>query len=796
MAEAHQAIGVFEEHKRGVELLYSDEGIRISFTIPPPWELRQIAVRNFHHFKRAVVRRVYPAPPIAAVVVMVVVMLIVVTSPSDSWWRNSWLAWFVWRIGNAIIPFTNYLPHSLYIAYLAAWTAFFSLLLLMWGQRLILRLLLSYRRWLYLNPKETSHLVTLWGALLKILGGRNPLTYSFQDALPRLPVPTLKETIERYLKSVHPLLDEEKYVEVEKMAKQFMEKEGKKFQLYLTLKSWWASNYVTDWWEKYVYLKGRTSLMINSNYYALPANNFNLFPSKNPLAIAAVITRLLMIFKQELDREQLSPMLIRGIVPLCMSQYQRIFSTTRLPGREEDILKKYRHKSKHLAVFCNGRIFKLPLFEKDARGRLLSFFELQRQFEWIKSTSDQLGRPTEKAEGHLPALTADGRINWAENREKFFSEGINKRSLEIIESSVFVLILDDKKPTDWSFCGKDLIHGNGSDRWFDKSFQIIVYANGVAGFNAEHAWADAPVMAHVWEYVQTQLTILSLFDSKSGNVKCLNESEKTSFLPPCKLLQWKMSKELEKSIENAMVVAQKEIEHFDLKVIVHEDYGKGLIKKFQVSPDGFIQMALQLAYYRNTKGTFTQTYESSMTRLYRDGRTETVRPVTDESKAFVLGMMDPQKTQQEKLQLLQIACEIHQQSYRNAMNGKGIDRHLFTLYCVSIGLGIESPFLKNALGRPWQLSTSQQPQQQTNYWKQVEKALEGTKFNIEDAFSPGGGFGPVAEHGYGVSYMVAGENKIFFHISSKKNSPNTCSEKFAQDIFQAFADMKKLWTAA
>lgn len=43
---------------------------------------------------------------------------------------------------------------------------------------------------------------------------------------------------------------------------------GKKMQFYLVLKSWWSNNYVTDWWESYVYLHGRSSIMINSNYYA------------------------------------------------------------------------------------------------------------------------------------------------------------------------------------------------------------------------------------------------------------------------------------------------------------------------------------------------------------------------------------------------------------------------------------------------------------------------------------------------------------------------------------------------
>ncbi|KAG7278747.1 hypothetical protein CRUP_008359 [Coryphaenoides rupestris] len=37
-------------------------------------------------------------------------------------------------------------------------------------------------------------------------------------------------------------------------------------------------------------------------------------------------------------------------------------------------------------------------------------------------------------------------------------------------------------------------------KWFDKSFSIIVYKNGKNGLNAEHSWADAPTVAHLWEY--------------------------------------------------------------------------------------------------------------------------------------------------------------------------------------------------------------------------------------------------------------------------------------------------------
>lgn len=41
------------------------------------------------------------------------------------------------------------------------------------------------------------------------------------------------------------------------------------------------------------------------------------------------------------------------------------------------------------------------------------------------------------------------------------------------------------------------------------------------------------------------------------------------------------------------------------------------------------------------KGSFCLTYEASMTRLFREGRTETVRSCTSESVAFVRSMQSP-----------------------------------------------------------------------------------------------------------------------------------------------------------
>lgn len=80
----------------------------------------------------------------------------------------------------------------------------------------------------------------------------------------------------------------------------------------------------------------------------------------------------------------------------------------------------------------------------------------------------------------------------------------------------------------------------------------------------------------------------------------------------------------------------------DLRIFTHNAFGKGIMKKCRLSPDAFIQMALQLAYFRDA-GKFSLTYEASMTRLFREGRTETVRPCTIESTAWVKAMCSPNR---------------------------------------------------------------------------------------------------------------------------------------------------------
>ncbi|XP_065211609.1 carnitine O-palmitoyltransferase 1, liver isoform isoform X2 [Planococcus citri] len=651
-------------------------------------------------------------------------------------------------------------------------------LLFIYTIRYILKLLLMYKGWMFetrTKNNKVSLATRLWAVGVKLFSGTTkPLLYSYQGSLPRLPLPPVHDTMQRYLRSVRPLLDDENYDKMRQMARDFENGIAVKLQRYLILKSWFATNYVSDWWEEYVYLRGRSPLIVNSNFYGIDA--ISLKTTHVQAARAAMVVNIALRFRRLIERQELEPILIQGLVPLCSWQYERMFNTTRVPGTESDKIVHY-NDSKHIAVYHRGRYYKVIIYH---RNRILQPCEIEAQIQNILDDTS----PPAIGEEKLAALTAGNRTEWAEIRKTYFFKGTNRQSLDAIEKAAFVIALDDipyeyseSDPSKLDQYGRILLHGNGYNRWFDKSFTLCIGTNGRIGFNAEHSWADAPVVGHMWEYI-IGLELDRGYD-QDGHTKGIPE-----FKPPKPIrLQWDLPEPAIDAIEKSYKTAYTLLNDLDLRILMHKAYGKGFMKTCRVSPDAYIQMALQLAYYRDF-GKFSLTYEASMTRLYREGRTETVRPCTVESSAWVKAMQDPNATTEERITLLKKACEIHQRGYQDAMVGRGIDRHLFCLYVVSKYLEVDSPFLNAVLSEPWRLSTSQTPHGQTNRFNAKENP---------DCISAGGGFGPVADDGYGVSYIVAGEDLIFFHISSKLSNPQTNSSRFANNIEKALDDIKNLF---
>ncbi|KAJ3598099.1 hypothetical protein NHX12_001613 [Muraenolepis orangiensis] len=699
MAEAHQAVGFeFTVRPDGADIKLSQEVIRnIYLSGVTAWRKRAI------QFKNGVLAGVYPASPSSWLIVVIAMMstlyirvdlsLGMIDTMKENLPSRGYMSAQTQMVLSAILFATG------------LWVFFIYLL------RYCLKVLLSYHGWIFESHGKMSSSTKLWLSL--------------------------------YLESVSGLLDEEQYRQMETLANDFRNTSAPQLQRYLMLKSWWATNYVSDWWEEYIYLRGRSPIMVNSNFYVM--------------------------YRRKLERGELEPLRALGIVPMCSSQMERMFNTTRIPGIETDVVQHLTDR-KHLVVYHKGRFFQVCLY---TGGRHLLPSELEMQFQRILTDTTE----PQPGELKLAALTAGNRHH--------FSKGVNKVSLRAVESAAFFLALDDEaegydpaKRGSLDTYAKSLLHGKCYDRWFDKSFNLISYTNGKMGINTEHSWADAPIIGHMWEYV-LYTDCFQLGYTEEGHCK----GDPNKGLPHPSRLEWQIPKECRETIESSYVLAKQIADDVDFHGCLFSEFGKGLIKKCKSSPDAFIQLALQLAQFRD-QGGFCLTYESSMTRMFREGRTETVRSCTAEAVAFVRAMEEEGQTNVTRLELFRKAADKHQNMYRLAMTGAGIDRHLFCLYIISKYIRMDSPFLEQVLSEPWKLSTSQTPQQQLNL-------VDVNQF--PRYVGAGGGFGPVADDGYGVSYIIVGENLITFHISSKFSSPETDSFRFGQNIRKAMLDIQALF---
>lgn len=74
-------------------------------------------------------------------------------------------------------------------------------------------------------------------------------TFEHQKDLPSLPVPELDDTLDKYLKSVEPLLSPSELEHTKSVVEEFREGAGKKLQALLEERAGEERNWLEEWWE-------------------------------------------------------------------------------------------------------------------------------------------------------------------------------------------------------------------------------------------------------------------------------------------------------------------------------------------------------------------------------------------------------------------------------------------------------------------------------------------------------------------------------------------------------------------
>ncbi|KAJ2174241.1 Carnitine O-acetyltransferase mitochondrial, partial [Coemansia sp. RSA 518] len=223
------------------------------------------------------------------------------------------------------------------------------------------------------------------------------------------------------------------------------------------------------------------------------------------------------------------------------------------------------------------------------------------QLQIIIDTTAQLERGKS-----IGVLTAALRDDWYTARECLLQvSSDNAASLRVLESSAFLVSLESVAPVTHKEFSLACHCSDGTDRYFDKNFQILVFANGRYGFNGEHSLTDATtdmrlcnVLVHDVETVAAEAQVASAGDVAEGAPATFEE------------LHFDYNDELLGHIQRAIEYFDATVAAHELSTLVFDSFGKEQIKKMKVSPDAFVQMAMQLAYYRQFRHV-PATYESA-----------------------------------------------------------------------------------------------------------------------------------------------------------------------------------------
>ncbi|WKY09104.1 hypothetical protein Q1695_001898 [Nippostrongylus brasiliensis] len=672
--------------------------------------------------------------------------------------------------------FTNQVAECAKVCVVSLVTAYVPIVLL---RQFLSSFYFSYKGFLFEDPKKPSLVTRLWGLCRGLLSWSTPKLRSCDGLLPSPPVPKLEDTVARYLKSIKKLVDRDQYEQIKEQADGFLKNEGPRLQMYAWLMSLTQSNYITPFWEKYAYLYRREPLLVNSSVAHTDLLEVPEHRRATRAYMAARVTYFEGMSQLAVDRQDIKPL---GGGMLCSSHYDKLYSVCRVPGEEIDELVNYGI-SKHVVVIAGGCFYKVMLC--DDRNRMYSIEQLASIYTEIISRNEK----GTGAAGKVAALTTDRRDEWARNRRKFFLENsTNAKTLREIESAAFIIVLDESEytydpenPDKMSFFMKNTLTGDGTNRWADKSLNYSVSRNSRCGGTTEHSIGDGAEFDHIMEnFVAMELS--TRYPSIEDQQKNEQLYQTDHQLTLATRLPVEVNAEMADAIERCYNQHSKARDDVDLASMMFRDFGKGKIKKCGLSPDGFVQMAIQLANYQD-QGRFVLTYEAASARFFKNSRTETLRSVTDESCDFVLAMLDEKVSKEEKIEKLRKACNVHTANNKEAMVGRGVDRHLFVLYVLAQGTSVSSPFLDHYISQPWLLSTSHVP----NVTNQIDEDSE-----VWRTWS-GASFGAVAKNGYGICYRFGGNHSILAHITSYNSAENTNSTRFRRRLASALNEMAALF---
>ena len=653
------------------------------------------------------------------------------------------------------------------------------------------------------------------------------ITFSNQDELPRLPIPNLEETANKLLQFLEALQTPQQKLEAQHRVLEFIKGDGPTLQKLLRdyeqtgLEEGILGSYLEEFWNESNIvptpadddtLRPSASSYLNNPFFLLEDSPDPEF-SRHPIRRAASLTVAAMKVASTIREESFLPDTFKE-QPLCMDQYKAVFGAARVPQiRGGDDIDVYPNSS-HVVVMCRNQMYYFQAMWPDTSVLAVDEEDMVDILTAVdRNSREELDR-TEAAKVCPGVLTTLPRREWARMRLKLSTmDERNAQYLTIIDSALFVLILDDDMvPSSVDEAAANILHGTSpvenerdtnkgrnetkkgpkkafgtvQNRWYDK-LQIIVCGDGTAGVNFEHSAIDSHTALRIVSdiYAETVVQFLqsitktlpskgkipNVVDApieRAGDHVSGGQSDRPELDVLPKKITFEMPEEVQRKIFHAGTTLGDEILFSDTKVLVFRDFGKKFMVSNSMSPDSLVQMSLMLAYYR-LYGRMVCVYEPVLTKAFFHGRTEAMRSATVPAKDLCEIFFDPSAQFLSKVAILKRALLVHKRLVKECATGRGVDRHLYALKCIAEQNGLPLPAFFDS--EPWHM-------------------LNHTVLFAANCGNPSlrlFGLSPVVPDGFGIGYIIK-DYSIHFCLTSKRRQ----TDRFVTALSAVLKDLENL----
>lgn len=526
-----------------------------------------------------------------------------------------------------------------------------------------------------------------------------------QPTPPRLPVPELDGTLERFLQQVRPLLSDEDYTEAETAARAFQQDTAPALQAALQRRAerLHDHSWLIDTWLD-GYLRIREPLPLASNV------GFQIQMQGADLAQwAAALAVVCADYRHGRVETPVSP---QGN-PVCMNQWWIVQGAARIPQAACDDY-RFADNSSTIGVLYRGWYYRLPAFDKADEALPVCVF--RSQLEQILAENDDNPYP-------LGVAACVGGDDGAALYAKLRRQPANAVLLDDLEADLFHISLDDHSLN----ADEDLAYAAFAPDcgiWFYKPMTFRYNtATGRLYLHCEHTWEDGGTLK----------AVVARAADKLGSLPEKNFLEKPDapqrfgwHLDDSLKAQWPQWQQHYAARAAAMRVVSTTVPF------------EGAVIPKGISQDALMQFVLQYAQLA-TYGQVRNTYEAVDVSHFQCGRTECVRPVSQESLAFVRGLLagSPDRV------ALDAALAEHKARVKAAKMGLGANRHLLGLHTEAKDEGIDCAWFDSPAYRVFTTD------------------FLSTSTLGDDALVVNFAFAPTSAGGLGINYTLTADGWLF-----------------------------------